>query len=532
MGVINLLLALAAAHAEPAASGMTLCTYGNSAMHGRPQTNTTVNDLELSVPLSPTIGSAEVTGSVSFDKDIMIALTCSFADGIMAFVWIRDHLVCHTHPVPFGNSPSSTDGSPEYPLPVKNGQIDPVVVHIYNTGANKTSAISIQWAELEAPLAKGSAPPTVPIPASNLSPTLPASEIQRRALQDALKTGWSTWSYNMLGVTRLPDSSTLTTALCKVSTGDCLVQTHIEDSAAEIRVGVFATDASYWQFYLGYKGVNVSLSYSGGNGPLNMLIEPQNCGAGSSGTVDCSDYAVVVLPRFAWFRQGGVAVDQASGSISLTAMGMPTRTVYATRTDGHNITVNSTHLPTGPKLILGLGQGSVGLREGKTPDPAVTIDEIKKVIIAAREKEYNSYKTYGQYAEVKEALQAATMWNYIYTPAEYGPFMPVSRSWDFVKKPVNLDWGYVIFDWDNIFATYMTSLSSREIAYSNFIQVIRSKTALGFVPNFSAGGSKSIDRTEPPIGAKVLLEMYRKFQDKWIVELLFDDLKAWNDWYV
>lgn len=74
----------------------------------------------------------------------------------------------------------------------------------------------------------------------------------------------------------------------------------------------------------------------------------------------------------------------------------------------------------------------------------------------------------------------------------------------------------------------MTSLSSKEIAYSNFIQVIRSKTAMGFVPNYSAGGTKSIDRTEPPIGAKVMLEMYNKFKDEWIVELLFDDLLAWN----
>ena len=104
--------------------------------------------------------------------------------------------------------------------------------------------------------------------------------------------------------------------------------------------------------------------------------------------------------------------------------------------------------------------------------------------------------------------------------------MPVSRQWDFVKHPVNLDWGYVIFDWDNIFATYMTSLSSKALAYSNFIQVIRSKTAMGFVPNYSAGGTKSIDRTEPPIGAKVMLEMYTKFQDLWLVELLFDDLLA------
>lgn len=67
--------------------------------------------------------------------------------------------------------------------------------------------------------------------------------------------------------------------------------------------------------------------------------------------------------------------------------------------------------------------------------------------------------------------------------------------------------------------TYMTSLSSKEIAYSNFIQVIRSKTAMGFVPNYSAGGTKSIDRTEPPIGAKVMLEMYNKFKDEWIVEV-------------
>jgi hypothetical protein len=26
--------------------------------------------------------------------------------------------------------------------------------------------------------------------------------------------------------------------------------------------------------------------------------------------------------------------------------------------------------------------------------------------------------------------------------------------------------------------------------------------------------------------------MYNKFKDVWIVELLFDDLLAWNDWFV
>ena len=259
-----------------------------------------------------------------------------------------------------------------------------------------------------------------------------------------------------------------------------------------------------------------------------MLAEPQSCAA----PVNCSDYALVVLPRFAWFRNGDVTLDAAGGSVTLKPMGMPTRVVQLTQA------AETLPLPTSVTsvdyLAVGLGKGAVGMQEvgSSTLQAAPTIAAISKVISAARATEYAGYQKFGKYAKVKEAVQAATMWNYIYTPAEYGPILPVSRQWNFVRGNVNSDWAYVIFDWDNIFATYMTSLFSKEIAYSNFIQVIRSKTAKGFVPNYSAGGTKSIDRTEPPIGAKVLLEMYKKFNDTWIVDLLYDDLVAWNDWFV
>merc|ERR1712185_190767 len=103
-------------------------------------------------------------------------------------------------------------------------------------------------------------------------------------------------------------------------------------------------------------------------------------------------------------------------------------------------------------------------------------------------------------------MQAGVMWNLIWTPAEIGPLAPVSRGWDFTPAKNSSDFGYVIFDWDNFFASYMLSLDAKELAYSNLIQVTRSKTGRGFVPNYSAGGIKSQDRTEPPIGAKVLLE--------------------------
>eukprot|EP01045_Picozoa_sp_COSAG04_P027954 COSAG04_NODE_4214_length_2228_cov_1.149366_1_plen_115_part_10 len=110
---------------------------------------------------------------------------------------------------------------------------------------------------------------------------------------------------------------------------------------------------------------------------------------------------------------------------------------------------------------------------------------------------------------------------------------------------------YAIFDWDNIFGSMLAGLGNKSWAYSNLIrecgngrlghdcsdgrpllrtEVIKSKTAAGFVPNFAAGGSKSMDRTEPPVGSKTLHDLYKKYQDKWIVELLFDDLLDWSNW--
>ena len=91
---------------------------------------------------------------------------------------------------------------------------------------------------------------------------------------------------------------------------------------------------------------------------------------------------------------------------------------------------------------------------------------------------------------------------------------------------------YAIFDWDNLFASLLAGLENKEVAYSNLFQVVKTKTAAGFIPNFSAGGASSQDRTEPPVGAKVVLELFKKYGDKWMVEVVFDDLLDWNSWFL
>lgn len=61
------------------------------------------------------------------------------------------------------------------------------------------------------------------------------------------------------------------------------------------------------------------------------------------------------------------------------------------------------------------------------------------------------------------------------------------------------------------------------------------KTAEGFGSNYGAAGSKSVDRTEPPQAARVLVALYDKYnatyQDatgsiglNWLIALMFQDL--------
>ena len=53
---------------------------------------------------------------------------------------------------------------------------------------------------------------------------------------------------------------------------------------------------------------------------------------------------------------------------------------------------------------------------------------------------------------------------------------PVSRIWS-----VNYC-GYVLFCWDTYFAAYM-AFDNKELAYSNAIEITRTLTEGGFVPN-------------------------------------------------
>ena len=70
----------------------------------------------------------------------------------------------------------------------------------------------------------------------------------------------------------------------------------------------------------------------------------------------------------------------------------------------------------------------------------------------------------------------------------------------------------------------MLSFDSADLGFSALIQLVKSKTADGFIPNWATPQHKRT-WSQPPIASRVLHEMHQKHNNaSWVVELLFDDL--------
>ena len=462
-----------------------------------------------------------------------------------------------------------------------------------------------------------SGPFGVPKVLAGLEPKLPPLEVKRDAMQHALAVGWAPSLHsNMLAIVKQPEAATLTTQLCSVVTGACLVSATPDgghrndpcgagvaaakasmhsrsgkktkpmskdwhdhapgcehDSGTAVRVGHHAWDRSYVQFYFGPgPGVNanVSVEYTV-SGPDRSSLDVLVSCASSHG---CGGYELRVVPRFAFFRGGNTSVSRtpttapptpnehstpsatnersvASATDGLTILfeptGLSSTAIYATPSQGGMHTDSSSNASANDSsraapltaMVLPLNTGTVGF----STTPNTTTAAIGMKLVAARKAEEDLLRaTFTPlHAESGQAIKAAAMWTLVSTPEEnaLAPFNPVSRAWGHAVKSL-LDFSYCIYDWDNFFASIIAATGAPAsslgfgFAVSNLIQTVKAKTAAGFIANNDGGAAKSEIRSEPPVGSKVTLELAKKFGAgfRWVVELLYDDLLDWSDWYI
>jgi hypothetical protein len=361
----------------------------------------------------------------------------------------------------------------------------------------------------------------------------PAATPEYAALQARLQQGWNSWDTHSvtrqvllpqglgldLGVKRRTSENTdafLATALIgRKGPGD-----------EKVVPGPHAYDGSYSELRLSWRGIDLRLETAQDNGDLVMLVTPlaapaqARAGAPARDTFLRPDEKTSLAPlavfsaNMLWNRPGSVerVADHLIAHVSGRDIG-----VYAAGRPA----VDPQVPVSGPYLALSLdGAAAVSTGRPRSLDEVTAIVAHRRGALAARAS------ATGAVGEVRGAIETVLGWDTIYDPSKGRVLSPVSRIW-------NENWGgYVVFDWDTFFAAEMAAIGNKDLAYANALEVLGEATPAGFVPNYArAGDWKSWDRSEPPVGAITILDLYRRFHERWLLEQSYAALLKWNRWW-
>lgn len=255
-------------------------------------------------------------------------------------------------------------------------------------------------------------------------------------MQTALAAGWATWLFaDMLAMTQLPSGATIRPAICKKnSSTECLtaliVNSGGEGGATNVRVGSHAYDRSYAEIEsLEYDGLRLQLRWGYSEGQLDWVLTPLE-----NSTANLSKFEVMFTGSYSWMRAGIVGSPSPS-SLVFSSYGFPT--MRASVLGATNMVASK------DPHVLRAELSADGVALSTDPSKKTLQDVVQALEVAAR-AQASIYEKYSEHAEVRKAVEAAVMWNFIYVPSEAGPFAPVSRGWSFAPGPVTEDWKYVV----------------------------------------------------------------------------------------
>lgn len=325
-------------------------------------------------------------------------------------------------------------------------------------------------------------------------------------MQRDMSKGWNTWfNNNILSFSYLPSGFSVNLGFKRVGNTEMLGSVIGHDPKTN-RLGMRSNFGSYTSMEQIFSGVKYTIESASMNDELYICVTPEKK----------SMNQLVVEASLPWDIEGTIGVKDAS------LIGDVDGKLFKVSSVNEKLT-NHYSCFTAPKLIYSLNEEDVCIYTGEVRK---TRSEIKTVIANARLEQEKKINSYGELSEAFKAMQTVLSWNTIYDAANKRVISPVFRGW-------SVAWGgFVIFDWDNYFASYMLGLFNKGVAYANAIEITKAITPKGFVPNFQAPFyNVTFDRSQPPVGSMAISALYKKYGDKWLLEETYDELLSWNRWW-
>jgi len=341
-----------------------------------------------------------------------------------------------------------------------------------------------------------------------------------RALQNRLARGWNTWdTHSVTTQVLLPEGLAIrmvlqhNTALNSDAQLDDALIGRRGVGVEQVFPGPHSWDGSYTSLRLTWRGTSLRVQSAHDGDDLVLLVIPE-AGSGKE-TVPAT---LAFEAGYLWDRPGSVAFKgDAIEAVNSTRrvpiyfvgpeVGKPARAA--------ELGILGPYFSAPLTQVLGL---STGRRR--------TLEEIRTVVDRQEKAYRGSVAQPAATSVVQDQIQTTLGWDTIYDPENRRVISPVSRIW-------SVDWGgYVLFDWDTFFAGSLAAVGDKDLAYANVVEILHEETPAGFVPNYArAGDWKSTDRSEPPVGAITVRNLYDHFHDRWLLQETFEPLMRWNRWW-
>ena len=332
-------------------------------------------------------------------------------------------------------------------------------------------------------------------------------------LQKQLAVGWNTWdTRSVLTHVFLPYGFAVDLNIMDID-GSRVKKFRIGDRAKGaplLQPGPHSFDGAYTKITVDWRGYKLQVE-SAAVGFKNVILIKPLTGTKRGGRL-------VVIPESLWKRGNTLTVDNLGFTLASRDKAVEIKTYIEGELKGKN----------GREFILSLSTPiAICCGEKMNLDHAMAFINDR-----AQDFVHSNQKCFGENYDCYNAMQSVLAWDNIYDPSIRKVITPVSRIWSsewFASEDFG---GFTLFCWDTYFASMMLAVGNKELAYANAVEITKAITESGFVPNcFYSNNFKSRDRSQPPVGSLAVWTIYKQYQEKWFLELLYKELLTWNRWW-
>ena len=133
----------------------------------------------------------------------------------------------------------------------------------------------------------------------------------------------------------------------------------------------------------------------------------------------------------------------------------------------------------------------------------------------------------GLFKGAAEAISNNLFWMTLYQPDLHRLYTPAGRRWVFPRPDGTPD-QWTIFEWDSFFNALEASVESGRHARDIARAVLETQYPTGNIPNWRGQASGTPDRSQPPVGAYVILKLFGRLGDLDLLKFAYPRLTKWH----